>query len=98
MAVLHGTETFEHGASFGGQCFKSGLLFRPHKGANAQLLGLREFFHEGDLILIPKKDSRTGRQRLGHVSRQGSALLRFLLVEAAQAAVRPDPDWKPSLH
>jgi len=35
--------------------------------------------------LIPSEDSSAGRQRLGHISKQGSALLRFLLVEAAQA-------------
>jgi transposase len=35
-----------------------------------------------------------GRQRLGHISKQGNALLRFLLVDAAQAAVRCDSDWR----
>ena len=44
--------------------------------------------------LIPSEDSSAGRQRLGHISKQGSALLRFLLVEAAQAAARCDPDWR----
>ena len=44
--------------------------------------------------LIPCEDSSGGRQRLGHISKQGNALLRFLLVEAAQAAVRYDPDWR----
>jgi transposase len=44
--------------------------------------------------LIPSEDSRAGHQRLGHVSKQGNALLRFLLVEAAQAAVRCDSDWR----
>src|SRR6185437_13338053 len=44
--------------------------------------------------LIPAEDSSAGRQRLGHISKQGSALLRFLLVEAAQAAVRSDSDWR----
>jgi hypothetical protein len=28
---------------------------------------------------------------VGHITKQGSSLLRFLLVEAAQAAVRWDP-------
>ena len=32
--------------------------------------------------------------RLGHISKQGSSLLRFLLVEAAQAAARCHPDWR----
>jgi transposase len=44
--------------------------------------------------LIPCENSSAGRQRLGHISKQGNALLRFLLVEAAQAAVRYDPDWR----
>src|SRR5215831_6469679 len=29
-----------------------------------------------------------------HISKQGSALLRFLLVEAAQVTVRSDPEWR----
>ena len=32
--------------------------------------------------------SSGGRQRLGHVSKQGSPLMRFLLVEAGQTAAR----------
>jgi transposase len=44
--------------------------------------------------LIPSEDSSGGRQRLGHISKQGNALLRFLLVEAAQAAARSNPDWR----
>jgi transposase len=44
--------------------------------------------------LIPCEDSSAGRQRLGHISKQGNALLRFLLVEATQAAVRYDSDWR----
>jgi transposase len=44
--------------------------------------------------LIPCEDSSAGRQRLGHISKQGNALLRFLLVEAGQAAVRCDADWR----
>jgi len=44
--------------------------------------------------LIPCEDSSAGRQRLGHISKQGNTLLRFLLVEAAQAAARCDADWR----
>ena len=44
--------------------------------------------------LIPSEDSSADYQRLGHISKQGSALLRFLLVEVAQAAARSDPDWR----
>lgn len=42
------------------------------------------------LGLIPAEDSSGGRQRLGHISKQGNALLRGLLVEAAHSAVRGD--------
>jgi len=31
---------------------------------------------------------------MGHLSKQGNTLLRYLLVEAAQAAVRCDPQWR----
>jgi hypothetical protein len=44
--------------------------------------------------LIPCEDSRANRRRLGHISKQGNSLLRFLLVEAAQAAVRGDAEWR----
>jgi len=44
--------------------------------------------------LVPCEDSSAGRQRLGHISKQGNKLLRFLLVEAAQVAVRFDLDWR----
>ncbi len=41
--------------------------------------------------LIPQEDSSGGRQRFGHLTKQGNRLLRFLLVEAAQTASRFDP-------
>ena len=44
--------------------------------------------------LIPCEDSSADRRRLGHITKQGNSLLRFLLVEAAQAAARRDPDWR----
>jgi transposase len=44
--------------------------------------------------MIPSEDSSGGKQRLGHISKQGSSLLRFLLVEAAQAAARIHPEWR----
>ena len=46
------------------------------------------------LGLISCEDSSAGRQRLGHISKQGSSLLGFLLVEAAPVAVRCDPEWR----
>src|SRR5215470_12932932 len=43
------------------------------------------------LGLVPAEDSSGDRRRLGHISKQGNVLLRFLLVEAAQVTVRSDP-------
>ncbi|SRR6266567_908370 len=43
------------------------------------------------LGLIPEEESSGGRQRFGHLTKQGNRLLRFLLVEAAQTASRYDP-------
>jgi transposase len=42
------------------------------------------------LGLIPGEYSSGNKQRLGHISKQGSSLMRFLLVEAGQSAVRGD--------
>jgi transposase len=63
------------------------------------IIGNPTRFHRGKQIgtyvgMIPSEDSSAGKQRLGHISKQGSSLLRFLLVEAAQAAARIHPDWK----
>ncbi len=44
------------------------------------------------LGLIPSEHSSGGRQRLGHISKQGSSFLRFLLVEAGQSAARYDAE------
>jgi len=51
------------------------------------------------LGLIPREESSGGRQKLGAISKQGNGLLRSLLVEAAQTAVRLDPGFrKQYLH
>lgn len=42
------------------------------------------------LGLIPQEDSSAGRQRFGHLTKQGNRLMRFLLVEAAGIASRYD--------
>lgn len=44
------------------------------------------------LGLIPSEDSSGGKQRLGHISKQGNALLRGLLTEAAHIAARQEPE------
>jgi transposase len=46
------------------------------------------------LGLVPLEDSSGQRRRLGHITKQGNSLLRFLLVEAAQVTVRSDPQWR----
>ena len=63
------------------------------------IIGTPERFRCGKQIgsyigLVPSEDSSAGKQRLGHISKQGNALLRFLLVEAAQAAARCNPEWR----
>lgn len=44
------------------------------------------------LGLIPSENSSAGRQRLGHISKQGNVMLRWLLVEAGHTAARRDPE------
>ena len=46
------------------------------------------------LELIPSEYSSGGQQRLGHISKQGNTLLRWLLVEAAHGAVQHDAEWR----
>ncbi len=40
------------------------------------------------------EDSSGNRRRLGHITKQGSEILRFLLVEAAQVTARSLPEWR----
>lgn len=46
------------------------------------------------LGLIPREHSSGGRQKLGAITKQGNRMLRMLLVEAAQVAVRHDPEFR----
>jgi transposase len=46
------------------------------------------------LGLIPAEESSSDKRRLGHISKQGNTLLRWLLVEAASKAQRYDPSWR----
>jgi transposase len=60
-------------------------------------LGPAERFASGKQVgsyfgLIPSEYSSGGQQKLGHISKQGSSFLRFLLVEAGQTAARYDAE------
>jgi transposase len=62
-------------------------------------LGPAERFRRGKQVasyfgLIPSEYSSGGTQRLGHISKQGSSFVRGLLVEAAQSAVRHEPQMR----
>jgi transposase len=46
------------------------------------------------LGLNPSEDSSGGRQRLGAISKQGNSMMRHLLSEAAQTAVKFDPELR----
>ena len=63
------------------------------------VIGTPERFHCGKQIasyvgLVPEEKSSGDRRRLGHISKQGNSLLRYLLVEAAQVTVRSQPQWR----
>lgn len=56
------------------------------------IIGRAERFQRGKQIaayleLVPLEDSSGERRRLGHITKQGSSILRFLLVESAQVTV-----------
>jgi transposase len=55
-------------------------------------------FPRGKLVgsylgLIPSEESSSDKRRLGHISKQGNTLLRWLLMEAAAKAERYDASW-----
>jgi transposase len=80
------------------------LMTHPGVGALTALafvliIGEAERFECGKQIaayvgLVPEEDSSGESRRLGHISKQGSGLMRFFLVEAAQVTVRSDPEWR----
>jgi transposase len=85
------------------------LMTQPGVGPNTALafvltMGDVGRFRRGKQVasylgLIPREESSGGRQKLGAISKQGNRLLRSLLVEAAQIAVRYDPQFrKEYLH
>jgi transposase len=46
------------------------------------------------LGLIPSEHSSGGKQRLGHITKQGNRFVRMLLVEAVQTTCRLDEGFK----
>ena len=80
------------------------LMTHPGVGALTALafvliIGEAERFQCGKQIgsylgLVPLEDSSGNRRRLGHITKQGNSILRFLLVEAAQVAARSIPQWR----
>jgi transposase len=50
------------------------------------------------LGLVPLEKSSGNQRRLGHITKQGNSLLRFLLVEAAQVTVRSLPEWRSKYY
>jgi transposase len=80
------------------------LMTHPGVGALTALafvliVGDAERFQCGKQVasylgLVPLEDSSGNRRRLGHITKQGSSMLRFLLVEAAQVTVRSLPQWR----
>jgi transposase len=79
---------------------------RTHPGVGALtalafvlIIGRAERFQCGKQLasylgLVPLEESSGNRRRLGHITKQGSSMLRFLLVEAAQVTVRSVPEWR----
>jgi transposase len=80
------------------------LMTHPGVGALRALafvliIGRAERFQCGKQIasylgLVPLEDSSGNRRRLGPITKQGSSMLRFWLVEAAQATARSIPEWR----
>jgi transposase len=80
------------------------LMTQPGVGPNTALayvlsIGDVSRFPRGKQVasylgLIPSEESSGGRQKLGAITKQGNRLVRSLLVEAAQIAVRFDLGMK----
>jgi transposase len=96
------TQTIEQEAE---KCPEARRL-RTHPGVGALtalafvlIIGQAERFQCGKQVasylgLVPLEDSSGNRRRLGHLTKQGSSILRFLLAEAAQVTVRSLPEWR----
>lgn len=79
-------------------------MTHPGVGARTALafvliIGRAKRFQGGQQVgcywgLVPLEDSSGERRRLGHITKQGNSLLRFLWVEAAQVTSRTIPEWR----
>jgi len=100
--IMELTQTIEQEAE---KCPEAQRL-RTHPGVGSLtalafvlIIGRAERFQCGQQIasylgLVPLEESSGNRRRLGHITKQGNALLRFLLVEAAQVSARSIPEWR----
>jgi transposase len=74
-----------------------GYGFQTVRVVSTELGDMKQFSNERKLFsflgLTPSERSSGETQRKGHTSRQGSARLRCVLVEAAWSAVRYDEHW-----
>jgi transposase len=79
------------------------LMTHPGVGPNVALafvtaVGDWDRFPRGKHVasyfgLIPSEESSGNKRRLGHVSKQGNSMVRWLLVQAAMIAQSKDPAW-----
>jgi len=80
-----------------------GLMTHPGVGpvvALAYVLAIGDWqrFPRGKYVasylgLIPEEASSSNTRRLGHITKQGNSMVRWLLVEAATKAQQCDPAW-----
>jgi transposase len=94
-------QAIEHEA----ECIPEVKLLMSHPGvgpitalAFVLVLGTPERFGCGKQVasylgLIPCEESSSERWRLGHITKQGNKLLRFLLGQSAQSAARCEEQW-----
>lgn len=75
-----------------------GYGFQTARVVSNELGDMRQFSNERGLFsfigFTPSERSSGETERKGHITRQGSARLRCVLVEAAWNAVRYDPYWR----
>ena len=94
-------QAIEHEA----ECIPEVKLLMTHPGvgpitalAFVLVLGTPQRFGCGKQVasylgLIPCEESSSERWRLGHITKQGNKLLRFLLGQSAQSAARCEEQW-----